>query len=175
MAKDEETGVDPVSADGAGASDDDLAARRAQRGGSAADRAKAAEEEQARLDAEEQPREGDGEEDDGQLFVWEQGRKVTLGTLIARNIPVEHVFVFGGKRVKGRGGLMALDEAPILVVRGLSGGTKIVPTHDDDEKVVKVTIESHIASKYVMPAETEEAVALIGPIVDRVRQGRAEA
>ena len=73
---------------------------------------------------------GVGEEDDGQLFVWEQGRKVTLGTLIARGIPVEHAFVFGGKRAKGSGGLMGFDEKPLMIVRGKPGPVSIVGVGD---------------------------------------------
>jgi hypothetical protein len=165
MAKDDETGVDAVSQDGAGATDDELAKRR--KGGSSASRAEL-EAEQAKLDAEDEKPGDTGEEEDGQLFVWEQGRRVTLGTLVARNIDVEHAFVFTGKRVKGRGGLMALDEKSLVLVRTLAGPVKVVPTHDDDEKVKSVVIESHVNSKVVMPAESEDAVELLRPVLDRL-------
>jgi hypothetical protein len=172
MAKDDETGVDPVSKDGEGATEDQLAARRARGGngnggGSAKDRAAAAEAEQRLLDEEDGkvPPAG-GEEDDGQLFVWEQGRKVTLGTLIGRGIPVEHHFVFGGRRQKGSGGLMGFDETPLLIVRGKPGKVQIVPTYDEDEKVAKVAIENHVDARIVKPAGSDEGLALIAHILD---------
>lgn len=174
MAKDEETGVDPKAKDGFtdGPDGDEVARRRAQKdaeekkaaaaakkkpGGSAKDRAA-----QQALDGDEPET---GETDDGQLFVWEQGTKVTLGSLISRSVPVEHVFVFGGKRTKGRGGLMSLDEQPVLVVRGMSGGVKVVPTHNDDGKVTKVVIEQHVLSQLVCPADSDEGEAMVAPIL----------
>lgn len=161
MAKDEDTGIDPASKDGEGATDDELAKRRQGRGGSSASRA---EEEQARLDAEDAG--GTGEEDDGQLFVWEQGRKVTLGTLIARGTPVEHAFVFGGKRLKGRGALMGFEEDALVVVRGRVDKVSVVPTRDDDEKVTKATIATHIASKTLVNADSDEAMGMLAGILD---------
>lgn len=182
MAKDDETGIDPVSKDGEGATADELAKRRGNGGGSAKDRAAAAQAEQDRLDAEDGKLIGDGdaggasEEDDGQLFVWEQGRKVTLGSLIARNVPVEHHFVFGGRRQKGSGGLMGFDETPLLIVRGKPGKVQIVPTYDEDEKVSKVAIENHVDARIVKPAGSEEGLALIAHILDEkgyVKSGAA--
>lgn len=167
MAKDPETGIDPASKDGAGATDDELAQRR--KGGSAKERAAAAEAEQARLDAEDgkgETPEGQGEEDDGQMFAWEQGRKVTLGTLVARGVPVTHHFVFGGRRVKGTGGLMGFDEAPLMIVRGKPGKVQIVPTYDDDEKIKSVAVENHVDSRIVKPADSDEGLALIAHILD---------
>lgn len=168
MAKDDETGVDPVSKDGEGASDDELAARRARgaNGGSAKDRALA--DEQAALDGEDaELRQGDGEEDDGQLFVWEQGRKVTLGTLIARGTTVEHAFVFGGKRLKGKGGLMAFDDDAMVLVRGRLDKVAVVPTRDSEEKVTKVTIETHVAAKTLVNADSEEARGMMAAILEK--------
>ena len=114
-----------------------------------------------------------GEEEDGQMFVWEQGRKVTLGTIIARGTTVEHAFVFGGKRLKGKGGLVSFDEDVFLVVRGLVGTTAIVPTRDDQERVTKVTIETHIASKVVVNADSDEAMGLLAGILDKRRPAAA--
>lgn len=106
------------------------------------------------------------EADDGQMFVWEQGQKVTLGTLIKRGVTVEHAFVFGGKRLKGRGGLIGHDEDVFVVVRGVVGKTSIMPTRDDQERVTKVTVETHIASKVVLPADSDEGIALIQSVLD---------
>jgi hypothetical protein len=158
--EDKETGIDPVATDGEPSADELERRRKARKGngGSAKDRALAAE--QAQLDGED----GVGEADDGQLFVWEQGTKVTLGTLIGRNVPVEHAFVFGGKRVPGRGGLMALDEQPILVVRGMAGPVRLVPSHDEHGKVTKVVIEQSVGAVVVHPADSDEAEAMVAPI-----------
>lgn len=176
MAKDDETGIDPVARDGEPKDDgfegesDELARRRKQgekdeaavtgNGGSARDRADAAE----LAGGEEVPT---AEEDDGQLFVWEQGRRVTLGTLIARGTPVEHAFVFGGKRLKGRGQLMGFEEDSLVVGRGLVSKTSVVPTRDEDEKVTKATIETHLAMKVIVPADSAEAEGLLAAVLER--------
>ena len=102
------------------------------------------------------------EEDDGQMFVWEQGRKVTLGTLIARGTTVEHAVVFGGKRLKGAGQLIAFDDDVLFLTRGLVSKTSLVPTRDDDERVTKVTVEVKIAAKSVVNANSDEAESLLG-------------
>jgi hypothetical protein len=171
MPTDTETGITPVAADGE-PNAASLDAKRAAKtngnggGGSMADRAAALESEQQALDAEDgKPQEG--EEDDGQLFVWEQGRKVTLGTLIARGIPIEHAFVFGGKRLKGRGQLMAFEDDAVIVGRGKVEKVSIVPTRDGDEKITKATIETHIALKVVVPANSDEAAGLLRGTYER--------
>lgn len=179
--KDEETGVAPAATDGvpndpmsqeereaaaehdgAGGSVTHLPNRTAGNGngGSSKDRAAAAGEEPV-ID----------EEADGQFFVWEQGRKVSLGTLIPRGVDIEHAFVFTGKRIKAKGAaVQALDEKSLLLVSTISGGTKAVPTHDDDEKVKSVVIESVVRTKTVTAIESqpEEAVAMLRPVLDRL-------
>lgn len=107
-----------------------------------------------------------GVEDDGQMFVWEQGRKVTLSTLTKRGCPIEHAFVFGGRRTKGSGGLMDFGEHPLMIVRGSVGPVKIVPTYDDEEKVSKLTIEQHVNAKIVHNADSEDGLALIAHVLD---------
>lgn len=106
------------------------------------------------------------EADDGQMFVWEHSRRVTLGTLIARAIPIKYVWVFGGKRIKGRGGLVGFDTDVPLVVRGLPSRTNIVVTRDEDERVTAATIEMHTAAKEVLNADSEEAIAMLGGIFE---------
>ena len=108
-----------------------------------------------------------GEEDDGQMFVWEQGRKVTLGTLIARGTTVEHAFVFGGKRLKGKGGLMGFDDDALVLVRGRLDKVSLVPTRDDQERVTKVTIETHVAAKTLVNADSDEAKGMLAPIIEK--------
>lgn len=145
MAKDEDTGIDPVAKDGEVNEGKvaDLAQRRSN-GGSTAARAAALAAEQEKLDGEDTEAPIDTA-DDGQMFIWEQGRKVTLGTLIARGTPIEHAIVFGGKRVKGAGALMAFDEDVTAITRWKVAKTSIVPTRDDEERVTKVVIETHVA------------------------------
>lgn len=142
----------PIAARDGAETPDELARRRAGRQ-SIADRAA---ETDADLD----------ETDDEQLFVWEQGRKVTLASLIARNITVEHAFVFGGKRLKGRGGLIAFDDDVLVLVRGRVAKTSLVPTRDDQERVTKVVIETHIRSHVIVPADSDEAASLLAPILE---------
>lgn len=184
MPTDTETGISPVAADGepnAAALD---AKREAKKnggggGGSMADRAA---EEQRRLDEEDGKlsvgaagdASGDASAAEDELpFVWEQGRKVTLANLIARGVPVEHWFVFGGKRSKGAGGLMGFDAKPLMVVRGKPGPVKIVPTYKDDETVEKVAIENHVAAVIVTPADSDEGMSMIGHILDERGYTRA--
>jgi hypothetical protein len=181
MPTDTETGITPVAADGepnAASLDAKRAAKGNGGGGSMADRAAA--EEQRRLDEEDGKLPvgpagvaGEGEEDDGQTFVWEQGRKVTLSTLIARGVPIEHHFVFGGKRSKGSGGLMGFDAKPLMIVRGKPSVVKIVPTYKDDETVEKVAIENHVAAVIVMPADSDEGLSMISHILDERGYSRA--
>jgi len=114
-----------------------------------------------------------GEEDDGQFFVWEQGRKVTLGTLVSRGIPVESAFVFTGKRLKGQGGLMALDDDALVIVRGRVSKVAVVPTRNDEEAVTKVTIETHVAARMLVNADSDEGEALIAPVIEKRNQAKA--
>jgi hypothetical protein len=177
MAQDDDTGVDPVSNDGEGSEEDRLAAQRKKRqaksdrsgGSSMASRAANGQLDDAG-DAPEQ-----GEEDDGQ-FVWEQGRKVTLANIIARGTPVEHHFVFGGRRTRGTGGLMGFDAKPLMIVSGTPGNVVLSPSYDDDGTVVKVAIENHVKAKVVTNADTDEGIGLIAHILDArgyVKSGKA--
>jgi len=137
---------------------DELDARRQAREGS--------------ISAEEQAGAGElPEEDDGQLFAWESDRKVTLGTL-TRGLSVEHAFVFTGKRLKGSGGLPALDDDVLVLVRGRVSKVAVVPTRDDDENAKKATTEVSVAPKVIILADSDEAMALLAPIIEK-RKGAA--
>lgn len=109
------------------------------------------------------------EGDDGQLemFIWEQGRKVTLQQLLGRGTPVEYAFVFGQKRLKGNGQLIGLDEDVFMLSRGKMGHTKLVPTRGDDEKATKVTVEVQIVPKLLKNADTDEALEMLRPILEK--------
>lgn len=160
MAKDE-NGVDAVARDGQ--PDDELKKRRGRRSGNGAKDAAGSISERAA--AEEEP--PVGEEEDGQFFVWEHGRRVTLGSLVKAGVDVKHVFVFAGKRVKGKGGLMALDEQPMLVVQGITSAVKVVPTHDDHGRVTLVTIENHVSAQVVHPADSDDAMHMLASIIEK--------
>lgn len=104
------------------------------------------------------------EDDDGQMFVVEEGQRVTLSTLYKRGTPVEYEFKMTGKSVKGQGGLISLDETNVmLVVRCVPGKVEIDPTRNADGKVEKVKIRANLKPAAVYQAETDAAlVALRG-------------
>lgn len=166
----DDNGIDPVATDGEPMSQseaDQLAMARARRAAESDQEAAAAMGggQQGRSIDDQDPE--TGEEDDGQLFVWEQGRKVTLGTLIARGVPVEHAFVFGGKRLKGAGALVGFDDDVLVITRGRVGKTSIVPTRDDDERVTKVVVETHIAAKVIAPADSEHGMDMLAAVLEK--------
>lgn len=178
--RDAETGIDPTATDGEPdqAEADQLALRRArakaeeEAKAGASDAAAAAAmggkpgtpiDGQQPIDPEDQP----GEEDDGQLFIYDAGRKVTLSQLAARGVTIEHAFVFGGKRMKGAGQLVAWDDDVMIVVRGRSSAVKLVPTRDDQERITKVTIETHVAVKVLANADSEQAMDLLAPVLEK--------
>lgn len=178
--RDDDTGVDPVAKDGDVDEGKvaDIETRRAKNGGtggSTAARAAALAAEQAKLDGEDEAPIDTA--DDGQMFIWEQGRKVTLGTLIARGTPIEHAIVFGGKRVKGAGALMAFDEDVTAITRWRVSKTSIVPTRDDEERVTKVVIETHVAVRMApVSVDVEAGVEMMRSFVaayDERRRGAA--
>lgn len=139
-------------------------ATRGGRGRSVAERA-----------AEDAPDPEETEDAQQALFVWEQGRKISLGNLIERGTAVEYAFVFGGKRLKGNGQLIGMNEDVFMVSRGKMGHTKLVPTRNDQELVEKVTVEVQIVPKLLQNADTDEALELLRPILEKRGWVRAEA
>jgi hypothetical protein len=105
-----------------------------------------------------------GEEDDGQMFILEQGRKVTLGTLIGRNVPVTYEVKLTGKVLKGPGSLIAFNEPDVtLVVPARSGKVEVDPVYDQDGSVKEVHVRQNIKARTFYDARTEAArVALDG-------------
>jgi hypothetical protein len=112
-----------------------------------------------------------GEEDDGQLFVWEQGRKVTLGTLIARGIAVKPYVVFGGKRTRGEG-LFDFADKPLVLAETLPSKVEVVPTRNGDGKVTEVAVVTHFAIRELVNADSERAMSMLAPIIEK-RKGNA--
>lgn len=159
MAVDEDTGVDPVAKDG---EPDELAAKR--RNGSAAGGSAATRGEQAQIDGTEGV--AGGQDDDGQLFAFEHGRKVTLGTLIGKKTPVEYEFKMQAKGIPGAAGmnLMAFDDPDrVLVVPGRAGKVEVDPTYDGEGNVKKVTVRANFKPSMAYDSRSEAAqVALAG-------------
>jgi hypothetical protein len=104
------------------------------------------------------------EEPDGQLFVVEEGERVTLSSLYKRGTPVEYEFKVTGKSVKGQGGLISLDQTNVmLVLRCVPGKVEIDPTRDSDGRIEKVKIRANLKPAAVYKADSEAArVALSG-------------
>jgi hypothetical protein len=113
------------------------------------------------------PREPEEEGEQGELFVWEQGRKVTLGNLISKGVPVEYAFVFGGKRLKGNGQLIGMEDDVLMISRGKMGHTKLVPTRNDDETVKSVVVEVQVVPKVLQNADTEAGIEMLRPILEK--------
>jgi hypothetical protein len=123
--------------------------------------------EQAKLDAEDAGRKEPetGEEEDGQLFVVEQGKRVTLANLYARSTPVEVVFKFQGRSVKGGAetGLIPFSDPELtLIVPARAGKVEIDPTYDAEGNVSKVTIRPHVRAITVYDSRSEAARRLLG-------------
>lgn len=104
------------------------------------------------------------EEEDGQLFVMEEGRKVTLGTLIKRSTPVEYEFKMGSKGVKGGPGMGLIsftDPDLVLIVPVRAGKVEVDPTYHPDGSVKKVTIRMNVKPLTAYDAATEAGVAAL--------------
>jgi hypothetical protein len=109
---------------------------------------------------------GTGEEDDGQLFVIEEGAKVTLGTLIKRGTSVFYEFKLGGKAIKGAGGmgLLSFDQPDMtLVVPGRAGKVEVDPTYDGEGKIKHVTVRAHFKPSTIYDGRSSAGrAALLG-------------
>jgi hypothetical protein len=107
-----------------------------------------------------------GEEEDGQLFVMENGVKIGLRDLIARNTPIFFEFKMDGKAMKGGQdmGLISFTEPDrVLVVPGRAGKIVTDPTYDGDGSIKHVTVRQHFKPSTVYDGRTEAArVALLG-------------
>lgn len=112
---------------------------------------------------------GLAEEGDGQMALVvgsENGKEVTLGTLVKRGTPIEVKFKMEGKAISGSGGLLGFASPNILLlVPARSGQVVTDPTYglnDEGEEVVKkATLRQHIRPTNVLNANTAEARALM--------------
>lgn len=105
-----------------------------------------------------------GEEADGQMFVLEQGKQVTLGTLYNRGTPVTFEVQLTGKTLKGPGNLISFSSPDVmLVVPARAGKVEVDPTYDDEGKVARVSIRQRVKTTAFYDSRTEAArVALDG-------------
>lgn len=106
-----------------------------------------------------------GEEDDGQLFVVESGRKVTLSTLYGRGTPVEIEFKLGSKGVKGgqdTGLISFMDPDLVLIVPGRAGKVEVDPTYNPDGTVKKVVLRPHVKPVSAYDSRSDAGRALLG-------------
>jgi hypothetical protein len=120
------------------------------------------------------PREGDPigaepiEEEDGQYAfeIEEQGKRVTLGSLIKRGTPVKYEFKLGAKAIKGSGGmgLISFDDPEMtLVVPVRAGAVTVEPTYDGDGGIKHVTVRAAVKPLTCYDARSEAAlIALRG-------------
>lgn len=139
---------------------DELAARRArqEKGDPLGDdsNGKSVEERAAEGETEEEP--------DGQFaFVSEdeQGRRLTFGTFIPRNTPIEYRITMGSKSNVLRGKLLDPTEDVMMLVRGKVSEGNVKFTRDEHENIQKATIYLVIAPKTVINAKTEQAAVML--------------
>lgn len=106
-----------------------------------------------------------GEEDDGQLFVLEQDKRVTLGTLYKRGTPVEFRVVLGSKSVPGDGGLISFSDPDlVLVVPARAGAVRTEPTYRDDGTLSKVTVYATMKPLSVHDSRSPAALEALGAL-----------
>jgi hypothetical protein len=107
-----------------------------------------------------------GQDDDGQLFILEEGRQVGLSTLVKRGTPVTYEFKLDGFAVPGAAGMSLIafaDPDRNMVVPGRAGKVETDPTYDGDGNVKKVSIRQHFKPKMVYDARTDAARKVMGP------------
>lgn len=100
-----------------------------------------------------------------ELFVLEQGRRVTVSQLVARGIPIEYRVTMNSKSLKGGGdmGLLSYKDPDILLVVPARQG-KVVhdPTYSEEGDVTKVTIRVNFKPLTAHDATSREGRALLG-------------
>lgn len=103
--------------------------------------------------------------DPEELFVLEQGRRVTISQLVARGTTVEYRVTLNSKSLRGGGdmGLLSYNDPDILLVVPARQG-KVVhdPTYTEDGDVEKVTVRVNFKPLTVHSATSLEGRALLG-------------
>jgi hypothetical protein len=105
---------------------------------------------------------GLAEEEDGQTFLFEQGRKVGLGTVVKRGTPTTYEVKLTGRTLKGPGNLIAFDDPDVtLVALGRAGRVIADPTYADDGSIKSVHVTQEIKTKTFYDARTDAARAAL--------------
>lgn len=112
-----------------------------------------------RVAAEEAERQRLQEEEDGQfaLEIPDTGRKITLGTLIPRGVPIEHKYKTKGKPIPNvKGGLMdPSDTSGLLLATRVVEKVVVSFTRDADLNIEKAIVETHLGLRTVVNAHSE--------------------
>lgn len=127
--------------------------RRAKRGGRSADA-------QLDTDGNEAVQE---EESDGQQ-AWDvdpTGKRMSLGSLIPRNKPVEYKTKVDGTSTKLKGGINDPAIEQVAVSALYTSKFEIAYTRDDRGEIVKVIVTEHKAPRAINPAKSEAAQLML--------------
>jgi hypothetical protein len=100
-----------------------------------------------------------------ELFVLENGERVTIGKLISRNTPIEYRFNLNSKSISG-GDSMGLvgfsDPNMTLVVPCRAGKVIVDPTYLPDGTVEKVRITANFKPITAFDSRSDNARAVLG-------------
>lgn len=102
-------------------------------------------------------------EHDGQM-AWDVepgAKRMTLGSLIPRNVPVEMKVKIAGKSVTLRGGLNDPQAEQVAVSSLVVSKFEVVYIRDRDGSITKVIVYEHKEAKTVNPAKSEAAQLLL--------------
>ena len=100
-----------------------------------------------------------------ELFVLEQGRRVTLSQMISRGTTIEYRVTMNTKSIKGGNdmGLLPFNSPDILLVApARQGKVTIDPTYNEDGDVLKVTVRVSFKPLTIHDATSVEGRALLG-------------
>lgn len=105
-----------------------------------------------------------GEESDGQT-VWEvdpTGKKMSLGTLLPRNVPVEFKVQVQGKSINMKDGINDPQQEQVAVSSLSVEGFNIRYTRDGVGNITKVIVTEIKVAKSVNPARSEAGQQMLG-------------
>lgn len=112
------------------------------------------------------------EEHDGQQ-AWDvdpTGKKMSLGSLCPRNVPVELKVKVEGKSVTLRGGVTDPTVEQIAVSSLVVEKFTISYNRDADGTIVKVIVTEHKVPKAINPAKSEAGQLLLGQATDQAAE-----
>lgn len=106
------------------------------------------------------------EDDDGQQ-AWDvdpTGKRMTLGSLIPKNVPVEYKTKVDGTSTKLKGGINDPSIEQIAVSALFTSKFEISYTRDDRGQIVKCIVTEHKAPRAINPAGSEAGQLLLGEV-----------